>query len=191
MALPRVALLLAAVLLAGCSQATVQPTAAPPTALGTTTPTTSTTPEASVSDDLPPPDPAFAAHFTDPVYSDPAGELAPFGTDEGADMLYDWAGRLDELGPDSTVRQLLEGTGFDDMIETLDEPEGPGIPEPAGQVDAATIVIGAGFTLLRLTGHIDDEGRRLTLRALDILIARYGSPPEMVRQRADLLSWRN
>lgn len=140
---------------------------------------------------LPAADPAFARHFTDPVYEDQGGEFAPFGTDEGWDMLYEWAERRSTLDDSTTVADLLNGTDFGWVTETLDEPEGPGIPEPAGQVDAATIMIGAGFTLLRLTGHIDDEGRRQTLKALDILIRRYGSPPEMVRQRDDLLSWRN
>lgn len=71
----------------------------------------------------------------------------------------------------------------------LDSREGPGIPVPGGQVDAATITIGAGFTLLRLTGHIDEAGRKLTLKAIDVLIRRYDSPPELLRQKADLQSW--
>ena len=65
----------------------------------------------------------------------------------------------------------------------------PGIPGPGGQSDAATIVVGTGFTLLRLTGRIDDEGRRLTTKALDALIRLYGSRPELIRQRDDLSSW--
>lgn len=152
----------------------------------------STSGEADAEDaPLPAADPAFARHFTDPVYEDQGGEFAPFGTDEGWDMLYEWAARRSTLDDSTTVADLLNGTDFGWVTETLDEPEGPGIPEPAGQVDAATIMIGAGFTLLRLTGHIDDEGRRQTLKALDILIRRYESPPELLRQRDDLLSWRN
>lgn len=45
----------------------------------------------------------------------------------------------------------------------------PGIPEPGGPIDAATVVIGAAFSLLRLDGHIDEAGRQQTLRALDVL----------------------
>ena len=35
--------------------------------------------------------PAYAAHFTDPMYSDAAGEFTPFGNDEGADAFFDLA----------------------------------------------------------------------------------------------------
>lgn len=140
---------------------------------------------------FPPGVPAFRAHFTDPVYDDGGDEMAPFGSDEGWDMLMEWGERRDELSARTTVRELLDESDFGEMIDELDVPEPPGIPMPAGQVDAATITIGAGFTLLRLTGHIDEEGRRLVLKALDILIARYESPPQLLRQRADLTSWQN
>ena len=140
--------------------------------------------------ELPTADPAFARHFTDPVYDDEAGEFAPFGTDEGWDLLHEWADRRDELGPHSTVDSLLEGDELGDVVSQLDVPEGGGVPVPAGQVDAATIVIGAAFTLLRLTGHIDDAGKRKALRAIDILLERYDSPAELVRQRSDLATWR-
>lgn len=63
------------------------------------------------SEDLPEAAPAFAAHFTDPVYDDPAGEFAPFGSDEGFDMLYDWAERRDELDSTTTVAYLVEESG--------------------------------------------------------------------------------
>lgn len=133
--------------------------------------------------------PAFTAHFSDAVYDDPAGEFAPFGTDEGFDMLHEWAERREELGPDTTVADLVEESGFADIDAELDSPEGPGIPVPGAQVDAATITIGAGFTLLRLTGRIDEEGRRQTLKALEVLIRRWDSPQELLRQQADLESW--
>jgi len=141
-------------------------------------------------DALPKAAPQFKAHFTDPVYEDQAGEFAPFGTDEGWDMLPEWAERRSELNASTTVTQVLEQSGFGGMEHELDVPESAGIPSPGGQVDAATIVTGAGFTLLRLTGHIDDEGKRLTLKSLDILIERFDSPSELLRQRQDLQSWR-
>ena len=132
-----------------------------------------------------PADDAFTDHFTSPIYDDPAGEFAPFGNDEGADLLADWAARADELGPTSTVRQLLED-GFDDpadvdaMLEELEDEEG---------ADAAFVAVGAGFTLLRLTGQIDDEGRRIVLRALAALEVFYGEQPELSRMRDDLESF--
>ena len=140
-------------------------------------------------DALPKAAPGFTSHFTDPVYEDPAGEFAPFGTDEGWDLLHEWADRRSELNTSSTVSQLLEESGFGEMEHQLDVPETAGIPVPGGQVDAATMVIGAGFTLLRLTGHVDEQGKRLTLKALNVLIDRYDSPSELLRQRADLESW--
>ena len=139
--------------------------------------------------DLPPAHPDFAAHFTDPVYSDLDGEFAPFGTDEGFDLLFEWAARRDELGADSTVADLIEDPGMAEAVAALDTPEAPGIPVPGGQVDAATIAIGAGFTLLRLTGHIDETGRQQTLAALDVLLSRYDAPTELLQQRSDLHSW--
>ena len=36
--------------------------------------------------------PLYVAHFTDPIYTDEAGEFAPFGNDEGADAFLDLAG---------------------------------------------------------------------------------------------------
>ncbi|MDE9365486.1 hypothetical protein PZ938_07700 [Luteipulveratus sp. YIM 133132] len=141
--------------------------------------------------DLPRAVPAFANHFTDPVYDDPAGEFAPFGTDEGWDLLHGWDERRDELGPRSTVADLIDEPGLAEVVAGLGTPEPAGpIPVPGGQVDAATIVIGAGFTLLRLTGHIDEAGRQQTLKALDLLIECYDAPPELVRQKADLETWR-
>ena len=145
----------------------------------------------SESDSLPKADPAFARHFTDPVYEDGSGDFAPFGTDEGWDMLYEWAEHRSQLSKSTTVADLIEGSDLTDVVQSLNIPERPGIPVPAGQVDAATITIGAGFTLLRLTGHIDDQGRKQTLKALDALIRFYGPHPELRRQRTDLLSWHN
>lgn len=141
------------------------------------------------NDGLPEAAPAFVTHFTDPIYDDPADEFAPFGTDEGWDLLHEWAERRDELSPSTTVADLIGESAFDEFVAKLDEEESPGIPAPGGQVDAATIIIGAGFTLLRLAGHIDDAGREQTLKALDVLIRRYESPGQLLRQRADLHSW--
>lgn len=138
---------------------------------------------------LPEADPAFAAHFTDPLYGDPASELAPFGNDEGWDILHEWDERRDELTPETTVADLIVGSGFAELVSSAGVDPGEGVPEPGGLLDAATIVVGAGFTLLRLTGQIDDEGKRETLRALDILIDFYDSPPELLLQRDDLRSW--
>jgi uncharacterized protein YfeS len=121
--------------------------------------------------------PAFAAHFTDPIYEEVSDDTSPFGSDEGADMLATWDERRDQLGPDSTVADVLEG----DPQEFLS----------SNTFEDAMAVQAAGFTLLRLTGHIDAEGKRATLAALDQLMSldRFGKSPAMIRQRDDLLSW--
>lgn len=145
--------------------------------------------EPGEEDLLPEAAPEFAAHFTDTIYDEPASEFAPFGSDEGWDMLHEWDERRDELTAQTTVADLIVGSGFAELVSSAGFDTGGSVPEAGGLVDAATIVVSAGFTLLRLTGHIDDEGKRETLRALDILIDYYDSPPELVRQRDDLRSW--
>lgn len=109
-------------------------------------------------DELPEAAPAFAAHFTDPIYDDPATEFAPFGSDEGWDMLHEWDERRDELTPQTTVADLIEGSGFADLVSEAGFDFSDDIPEPGGLEDAATIVVGAGFTLLRLTGRSTPKG---------------------------------
>ncbi|KZE91614.1 hypothetical protein AVP41_01158 [Microbacterium sp. TNHR37B] len=168
--------------LAGCAPQTF-PAAGPPSP-----------PErgaAGSAEELADPDPSFAAHFTDPIYDDPAGEFAPFGSDEGADLLAEWSERRDELDADSTVAELI-GTadGAAEIFSLLDARDASGVPLPGEGVDAATIIVGAAFTLLRLTGHIDAPGREHAMRALDVLIDRYGPQEDLLRQRQDLDAWR-
>jgi hypothetical protein len=128
---------------------------------------------------LPPAHERFAAHFTDPVYEDPAGEFAPFGTDEGADVLAEWATRRSELSQSTTLRDLL-AEDFDDVDEFLVAQQ----DEVDVGLDAA--VIGAGFTLLRLTGQIDVEGRLILAGALGRTVAFYGAQPELGQMQEDL-----
>lgn len=119
--------------------------------------------------------PAFSEHFADSLYDDLEGEFTPFGTDEGYDLLAEWSQRRDELRTGS----LEDILGEAELYEALDE----------GDVDAATIVAGAAFTLLRLSGQIDPRGRDHAVRALDCLIDFYGPVPELLQQEADLRSW--
>lgn len=122
---------------------------------------------------------SFRQHFRSPVYEDVTSELAPFGSDEGFDLVVAWGGRADELTQDMTVDDLLHRDGFDAYDRVADD------------VDAATIVTAAAFTLLRLTGRIDESGRELALRALDTLIGWYGPEEELAVQRTDLAEWQN
>ena len=123
----------------------------------------------------------FAEHFTDPIYDDPANDFAPFGNDEGADILADWATRIGELDETSTVRTILE--------DLFDESSGDEAVIEDDDVDTAMFAIGAAFTLLRLTGRIDHEGTQLALRGLDVIEGFYTSVPEAERMRADLITF--
>ncbi len=58
--------------------------------------------------------PAYAAHFTDPFYDDPADDFAPFGSDEGSDLLVEAEEQRSRLGPSSTVADVLELTAAED-----------------------------------------------------------------------------
>lgn len=123
----------------------------------------------------------FAEHFTHPIYDDPANDFAPFGNDEGADILADWATRVGELDETSTVRTILE--------DLYDESSGDAAVIEDDDVDTAMFAVGAAFTLLRLTGRIDHEGTRLALRGLDVIEGFYPSVPEAERMRADLIAF--
>lgn len=139
---------------------------------------------------LPAAHPDFAAYFTDPRYEDQADELAPFGSDEGWDLLADWGDRRGELGDDSTLRDVLADSEMEFALDELDAPaETSPVREPGGRVDASVITVGAGFTLLRLTGQIDAEGRELTLTALDNLVDEFPDEPGLRRQREDLVAY--
>lgn len=131
--------------------------------------------------DLGPKHPAFAAHFRDPIYDDEGDDLAPFGNDEGWDLVVLTARRADELDGSTTLAQI-DPEWFGDEAEVaaaLDDDD----------IDMVDVVIGAGFTLLRLTGQIDDFGRALVFRALDARDRVYGSQPQTERMRADLLAF--
>ena len=102
--------------------------------------------------------PAFEKAFRAALYRSGSNEYAPFGSDEGADLLAEWSRRARELSSASTLRQILLD-GADDAEELWSEFN-------RGTADLDGIIISAGFVLLRLTGQIDDEGRTLMLEAL-------------------------
>ena len=61
------------------------------------------------------PNPKFSAEFTHPLYSSEADEFAPFGSDEGADLLDTWSRRRADLSPGATLRTIL--------VDGADEPD--------------------------------------------------------------------
>lgn len=129
--------------------------------------------------------PAYLAHFTAPFYDDEASELAPFGSDEGSELWAQWRPRSEELGPASTVRDLLAvdcggPEQVDDFLAQLDRED---------DTDTATIVVAVAFVLLRLTGHLDPEGRAAALKALEVLTRSSGPADELATMRHDLLTY--
>jgi uncharacterized protein YfeS len=139
---------------------------------------------------LPDPAPAFAQHFTDPLYDDVGDGRAPFGSDEGSDLLWSWRDRRDELGPASTLATVLdcEPSSVAGYVGPMDGVDG---------IETATFITSAAFVLLRLTGHLNDDDRQLALDALNFHIGlgeTNGAGTEdrvLLTQRDDLLSWRN
>lgn len=138
--------------------------------------------------ELPTPHAAFAAHFTDALYEDDGDDIAPFGSDEGWDLVTEWGERRDELSADATVQEVLDESPFPDALEHVGVPVAA-TPAARDGVDAARFVVVAGFTLLRLTGQIDPEGRDATLRALDALQEHTAPQQELDRMREDLRSF--
>ncbi len=132
--------------------------------------------------DFPKPHKAFAAHFRDPLYHDEGAEFAPFGSDEGNDTLYGWLDRRAELTRCTTVRWMIAA---DDPAGALEDPDHNG-PDVDG------FIIGAGFALLLLTGHIDTEGKQLVLDALHRTYSYYAdsNPREPAVMIRDLESFR-
>ena len=136
-------------------------------------------------DEQPTPHPAFAAHITNPLYEDAGDDLAPFGSDEGWDLVTEWGERRDELSAHATVQEVLDESPFPDALEHVGG-QVAATPGALDGVDAARFVVVSGFTLLRLTGRIDPEGHDATLRALDALEGHTGPQPELERMREDL-----
>lgn len=140
---------------------------------------------------LPEPAPAFAQHFTDPLYDDGGDDLAPFGSDEGWELLMSWADRRGELGTASTLATVL-------ACEPSEVAEYAGPMSGVDGIETAMFITSAAFVLLRLAGHLNEDDRRLALEALDFQIrilpginpVLADTPPALLTQRADLASWR-
>lgn len=111
-----------------------------------------------VDDDVwPEPHPAFAAHFTDPIYTDWADDFAPFGGDEASDALAELY--EEDLAEDATLAGLAEAEFEDDWPDILTDPV---LLDEYGDA----VLIALGFGLIRVTGAIDDEGRSLLAAAI-------------------------
>ena len=115
---------------------------------------------------------------------------APFGSDEGSDLLWSWRDRRDELGSASTLATVL-------ACEPSSVASYAGPMAGVDGLETATFVTSAAFVLLRLTGHLNDDDRQLALDALDFHIGlgeANGAGTEdrvLLTQRDDLLSSRD
>lgn len=104
--------------------------------------------------------PRYVAHFTDPLYDDVSDDAAPFGSDQGADMLRDAELAGWTLPPDSTIASLLPwGTVEECFAEAA-----------RGDIDGLLLIYAAGFLLLRFEGRISDADREVLLRALEGIV---------------------
>ncbi|GAA1870129.1 hypothetical protein [Myceligenerans crystallogenes] len=145
-------------------------------------------------DDLGPKHPVFAAHFRDPIYDDAGDDFAPFGNDAGFDVLHDWIARRDEIDGSTTVADLIPQWS-NELADLRASADLPVVDLDQIDVDLVDVLIGAGLTLLRLAGRIDDDGRALLVRAIDLKATNCtGIPASAVRplhvMRADLRSFR-
>jgi uncharacterized protein YfeS len=126
---------------------------------------------------LPPAHPDFLRAFPGDLYDDQADEFAPFGSDEGWDAMAEIVEDLMPLDPDVTLRQLSE-----EVLELVDEEFEATDPDETADSDFA--VIGVGFTILRLTGRIDAEGRQWLIDAIGRHQSRFGDDVEALQRIA-------
>ncbi|MDO5697954.1 MAG: hypothetical protein Q4G51_08260 [Dermatophilus congolensis] len=129
---------------------------------------------------LPESHPAFAAHFDDDLYDNIDDAYAPFGSAEGEDLLREWGDKRDELAEESFITDLVPAFG-DDLGTRI------GQDDEEGEIE--TLVVAAGFTLLRLLGEIDEQDRQYMLRSLNHLEVVYGEQSEFETMREDLESF--
>ena len=60
------------------------------------------------------------ARWPDGIYEASWPETAPFGSDEGSDLVVIWGQRRDELDGDSTIADLLE-TAAEELDRVVDQ----------------------------------------------------------------------
>lgn len=136
-------------------------------------------------DNLTPPHDEYVNHFTSEFYEDLTNEFAPFGSDEGFDVISLAEDHRDEVSEETTVQELLEIVDAplsDEWSQTLKGQEA---------LDDAVFISSAAFALIRITGRIDSHGHKKALESLKVLIDSFGDESELVQQKIDLESWTN
>lgn len=120
---------------------------------------------------LPLPDPAFLAHFTNPIYIldlPENDEVPPFGTDEGSDLVHQWA----------LNREELRARPFLNTVHEMD-PESL-LREAKEDEEVANFLISAAFTLLCWAGTIEEDDKSLVHAVLQQQRSRVGHPYDLM-----------
>lgn len=119
---------------------------------------------------------AFADHFTDVIYYEFSSDDHPFGSDEGFDVLVEWAERRTEL------EQAAEPFGL--MVEEfrveLDQPL---------TVLTATLASSSLLATLYLVGRVEPQGMEIGVKALEYLRDEVPDSPSYAIQIEDLRAW--
>lgn len=100
--------------------------------------------------------PRYVAHFVDPLYDSNILDSAPFGSDQGADMLHDVEMAGGVLPPDASIQTVLPWGDVDGYFADAQK----------GDVDGLSFIYAAGFLLLRFNGHIGEADYRILRSAL-------------------------
>lgn len=100
--------------------------------------------------------PKYVAHFTDPLYDSRTLDSAPFGSDQGADMLHEVEMSGGALPPDASIETVLPWGDVDGYFAAAEK----------GDVDGLSFIYAAGFLLLRFNAHIEEDDYRILRSAL-------------------------
>jgi hypothetical protein len=100
--------------------------------------------------------PKYVSHFVDPLYDSNILDSAPFGSDQGADMLHDVEMAGGVLPPDASIETVLPWGDVAGYFAAAQK----------GDVDGLLFIYAAGFLLLRFNGHIEEADYRILRAAL-------------------------
>lgn len=100
--------------------------------------------------------PKYVAHFVDPLYDSNVLDSAPFGSDQGADMLHEVEMSGGLLPPHASIESILPWGDVEGYFTDAEK----------GDVDGLSFIYAAGFLLLRFNGQIDDADYRILRSAL-------------------------
>lgn len=100
--------------------------------------------------------PRYVAHFADPLYDSNFLDSAPFGSDQGADMLHAVEMSGGVLPPDPSIETVLPwGTVKGYFADAQN-----------GDIDGLLFIYAAGFLLLRFNAHLEEADYRILRSAL-------------------------